>query len=350
MPFYYSAPFRGLFWSVIIALFVGFNAGFARLAAEETPSVEADDQPVVAKKPTDHSSAIKLVSNEVAADETTAEKKQVLLRYRFQPNQFLHYKVVHEMIIQMQAKALKEVTKNLTTSRQHLRVVSVDEDGNAIMETMLDHVKMKSQFDDNPPTEFDSDDPDKRPAQFEHILKSVGKPQGRVRVNAMGKVLEMNVTAGKNATAKNGVIKNISKTDADKPEPEKLESYSLLVPLPEKPVGLGEQWIDYMDIKVQVNKTLTRTVKVRRAYTLTKLDGNIAKIEFKTSILDDPQDPEVRVQLIQRSPSGSIRFDIENGKIISNTMHSDQTEIGIAGDASSMRAVSNRTETLFTPD
>ncbi|MFN0195309.1 MAG: DUF6263 family protein [Planctomycetaceae bacterium] len=349
MPFYHSGPFRGLLWSVVVAAFVGFDVESARLVAEDAPSGDADDQPVVAKKPTDKNSTIKLVSNEVAADETAAEKKQVLLRYRFRPNQFLHYKVVHEMVIQMEAKGLTEVTKNTSISKQHLRVVSVGEDGSAIMEAMLDHVNMKSKFDDNEPTEFDTADPDKRPTQFEHILKEVGKPQGRVRVDATGKVLEMNVTAGKNATAKNSVIKNISKTESDKPEQEKLESYSLLVPLPEKPVALGEKWIDYMEIKVQVNK-LTRTIKVRRAYTLTKIEGNIAKIEFKTSILDDPQDPEVRVQLIQRTPSGSIRFDIENGKIISNTMHSDQTEIGIAGADSRMRAVSNRTESLFTPD
>lgn len=277
------------------------------LFAEETATADAGDEPVEAKIP----------------DVTAAHTGPVVLRYRFHPNQFLHYEVTHEMFISLTAKEITETTINKSISKQHLRIISVNSDGSAVMEPTLDHVRMTSQFDENPVVEFDSGDKNRQPRQFTNVLKSIGKPQGRQRVDARGNII------------------------ADDDNSESMKSTSLLVPFPEKPVEVGATWNDDYSVNVKVRDKVFRPIKLRRSYTLTRLDGQVARIEFKTAELDNPQDPEIRAQLIQMTPSGTVQFDVKAGKIVAKTIYSDKVEFNIAGGA--MRAVSDRTEKLFTP-
>ena len=283
------------------------TANMPQLSAEETATIDTDDQPVAAKIP----------------DVKDARAKPVVLRYQFHPNQFLHYEVVHEMVIEMTAKEVTEKTRNKSISKQHLRVVSVDSEGGAVIEPTLDYVRMTSQFDDSAPTEFDSDDPNKQPPQFAKVLESIGRPQGWQRLDALG-----NIVLGDDTSTS-------------------MNSSSLLIPLPEQAVEVGATWNEDYSVKVRASQKLERSIKLRRKFTLTRLEGDVASIEFKTVELDNPQDPEIRAQLIQMTPSGKVQFDVKAGKIVAKTMHSDKVEFDIAGGV--MRAVSDRTEKLFTP-
>lgn len=265
----------------------------------------AEDGPVEAKKPAIGDAA-----------------KTVLLRYQFKPNQFLHYEVVHAMLVKMHAQDLVETTHNRTVSKQHLRVVSVNNAGGAVLEPTLDHVRMKSQFDDNPPTLFDSDDPNKQPPQFVRVLESVGKPQGHQRVDARGNIVQGDDTS------------------------ESMRISPLLVTLPEEPVAVGASWSDDYSVNVRVREKIERPIKLRRTFTLSKLDGDVATIEFKTFELDPPHDPDIRVQLIQMTPSGEIHFDVSQGMIVQKTTKSDKREYNVANGV--MHAVSERTEKLVT--
>ncbi|MDA0832750.1 MAG: hypothetical protein O2955_10040 [Planctomycetota bacterium] len=277
------------------------------LSAENSTLADAQDPPVEAKIPDVKSSLV----------------KPVVLRYQFHPNQFMHYEVVHKMVISLSAKEVTETTRNQSVSKQHLRVVSVDENGDAVIEPTLDHVRMRSQFDDNPPTLFDSDDVNQQPQEFEKILESIGEPQGRQRVDATGKII------------------------AERDTTESMNTVALLMLLPQEPVKVGATWDDDYTVRVRATQKLERSIKLRRKFTFTQLDGDIAVIDFKTLDLDNPQDPQIRVQLIQMTPSGTIRFDIRKGMIVSKTMHSNKVEYEVAGGA--MHAISDRTETLVTP-
>src|SRR5262249_42858672 len=74
-----------------------------------------------------------------------------------------------------------------------------------------------------------------------------------------------------------------------------------------------------------------------------------ATIQIETQIVTPLNDPAIEAQLVQRMTSGSVRFDIEKGRLISQQMDLDRHVIGFSGAASSMHCVTRFTE-QFLPD
>src|SRR5665213_3590985 len=87
--------------------------------------------------------SITALSHVVAADDTTFQ-----LAYQFKVGHFFHYEVVDqaELTTQMANNQAKAVQK--TESLRAFRVISVDESGGAILEPVIECVRMSSQTGD----------------------------------------------------------------------------------------------------------------------------------------------------------------------------------------------------------
>ena len=121
---------------------------------------------------------------------------------------------------------------------------------------------------------------------------------------------------------------------------------AFFVKLPEKPVAIGDEWHDTLPVRVSVTRTLSQEVSILKQYRLESIDDGIAVIRLKSSVLTPVSEPAMLVQLIQRTSSGTIRFDIEAGRIIEQVADVDNTEIGWHGPDSSLRAIAKTSSRL----
>ncbi|MFK7776647.1 MAG: DUF6263 family protein [Gimesia sp.] len=250
------------------------------------------------------------------------ETSQYTLRYKFKTSEFVHYKVDSQTKITVQKNADTANTTTTAKTLKHYRVVFVDDEGNGTLETMLDSVHMSVEFGSKVPAVFDSKQPVKNDLkQFEPIRKTIGKAS-RIVCSPIGKM--------------------ISKGDKI--------SQSFLIPLPEDKVKIGDSWKEQYDVEVSVGKTLRKKVPIQREFTLDSVKDQIAVIKFKTKVLKRLNDPELGLQLIQKTPSGTIKLDLEKGIIISQDVSLDKKQVGIFQGQGAMRAVSTRIETLVTPE
>jgi len=113
------------------------------------------------------------------------------------------------------------------------------------------------------------------------------------------------------------------------------------------PVKIGDTWKDRFQTDVTVEKTLKKDVTLQRTYKLEKVEGSIATIKLNTGLITPINDPQIEVQLIQRSPAGTIKFDLEQGRIVSMDTVVNQTVLGAFGPKSLMSAVTNSKEKLL---
>lgn len=276
-----------------------------------------------------------------AAPAKPHDDNHYLLAYRFQPNQFLHYNVSHPITLDLKFDQGSMTTFNETKTRKHYRVVSVDSDGRALLETVIDHVHMTVQADDGVPIVFDSEeDSDKCPPEFQEILEAVGRPLSRAEFASNGELLAL-LPMKASGTGTGKETAQTKQTD----ELDPIQNF--LVVLPQNPVKVGETWKDRFEVPVTIpSSKLQRRILLQRVYRLVSVEGDLATIALKTSVLTPAYDPQIRVQLIQRTPSGTIVFDMHDGVIVSRTLKSDRTEIDAIGPKTSMRAVSTRSEQL----
>src|SRR4051812_26746389 len=88
---------------------------------------DSSSEPVVAPKPAPASAA-------------------VLLKYQFEPNQILRYRVNFKSSIRLQKGRVTNITKTDSTTHNHLRVISLAAASLATVETTIDRVQANVQF------------------------------------------------------------------------------------------------------------------------------------------------------------------------------------------------------------
>lgn len=256
----------------------------------------------------------------------------VRLAYKFQPSESLHLEYKQDMTMDIRHPDFKRKMVSQVISNKHLRIISVDANGNALVEPVIDRTRMTSKQDDDPESTFDSaEGPDSCPAEYRPLLAAVGKPLVRIKFAPNGKVIE--------ATGLNGAVSAAKDIERD-------PMLNFLIVFPDQPIRVGETWKDEFEAIAQLDKTLKQGVKLRREYRLLKLNGSQAEIELKTACLTPLRDPMVEMQIAGRLLSGKIIFDHQLGQIVSREMTVEGQVLNGAGAKTVVNTVMTQTERL----
>jgi hypothetical protein len=124
-------------------------------------------------------------------------------------------------------------------------------------------------------------------------------------------------------------------------------STQMTMPLPDHPVAPGDTWSTPIEIEVTLKDGKLKKIQTRQKFTLEKVADGIATVHVDSQILTPINDPAIEAQLIQRLSEGSVRFDVEAGRVISQQLDLDRHVIGFSGPASSMHYVTRFTEKLL---
>lgn len=271
----------------------------------------------------------------VAGEPTAAQA--YLLKYRFKPGQFVHFEVESSTSMTIAAKEFKQTTQETRQSKKHFRVVSVASDGSAVLEPMIDQVAITIQNDDDKPITFDSTSDEAPSKVFKPVKESIGKALVRLRYKATGTATDVLPVSG-----------NDQKISTDPAQ------HAFLTVLPEKPITVGESWSDDFVVPVTVrlteNRTGKREVAIRRRYTLKDVTNDIATIEFRIYPLDVIREPDLQAQLIQRSLSGEVKFDLKQGMQVELTSSGFGQVTGAIGPGSTLATTAHNHEKLAQPD
>lgn len=258
------------------------------------------------------------------------------LIYKFDPNQFVHYEVVHETTIFTQYGQAELTTQHKSTTRRHYRVVAVDEAGAGLVEPVIDRVIMYAQSGDQPPVHFDSTEAaEECPREFVPVMRTVGRPLARLQFAPHGELL---------------AVKPINPAVKQGHSEEDRHELNFLVQMPHEPLQVGDTWYDELEVEVNITPTLQKPITLRRTYRLAAVDGNRATIELKTATITPVNDPAILAQLAQRTPHGTIMFDLEQGVIVSRDITIAETVIEPYGPKSRLDVKSRRIERMLSTD
>lgn len=262
-----------------------------------------------------------------AQTDSSTDPTEYHLRYKFAPGEFLHYETESSSTMTVAAGQFSQVLKESRQTQKHLRVVTVDATGNVVLEPVIDHAIMSAQADDGKPVIYDSESKVLPPKQFSEVAGTIGKASIRVRYDATGKIDEVLPIPGLEG--------KLSKDES---------THAFLVVLPDKPAKIGFSWNDDFEVLVSINRTLSKPITIRRRYTLEEVTDGIAQIDFRTYPMSIVNEPQLQAQLIQRSISGRVKFDIESGKIIEWSSNGTGQVFNAFGPTSAMQASSKSVE------
>jgi hypothetical protein len=252
----------------------------------------------------------------------------VKLAYKFQAGEVFRTKVTHLATVDTKVQGVQQVVKTRTISGKAWKIEKVDAEGNTTFVHMVEWVDLWNSVSDRPEIAFDSRKDKTAPPGYEHVAQSVGQPLASITINPHGQV--------------------VTRKDA---RPQFNPGISdLTVPLPDKAVKVGDMWHVNEEVKLQDEQKRIKLVQVRHQYTLDDVQTGVATIRVATQVLTPINDPKFEAQLVQRMQKGTIKFDIDAGRVISRQMDLDETVLGFSGPDSSMQYVARFIEEQFPDD
>lgn len=269
-----------------------------------------------------------------AADtKTDSETKPTYtLRYKLRPGDTLRYEVDHQASVRstMEGSTQKALTRSQSIKAWKVTDVAPPSEGKPGGEIELLHtverVRMTNKLPEQAEQTYDSKQDATAPPGFEDAAKAIGVPLSKVRITPWGKLVAREELHHQPA--------------ADPSAP-------ITVLLPEAPVAIGESWDEPQDITVRLTDGEgVKAIKTRRHMTLRSVKGGVALIKAQHQVLT-PVTPPIEAQLAQRLMSGTIRFHLAEGRILSQQMDVDKRVLGFAGQTSSMHYVMRMKERLI---
>lgn len=267
-----------------------------------------------------------------------APANAIVLNYKFQPGQFVYYSGTSRVqYITQLGDQSQFSTLQTNETGTHFRVVTVDENGLALIEPVIDRTRMTAKMEGKETVEYDSAKAVDPQSQFRAIQDAIGRTVARFQVAPNGKLIKATVV---DTTAPQALRDAAGKLDT---------RFPYLSLLPSTPVSVGDKWREDYSIVV-INEGLKQPIPMRRVYELTAVASGIARISFKTVVLTPLNEAELEKQVIQQTPSGTIDFDIDRGLVRSYTSNIDRTVLNAFGQQSLLNVTGKSTETLASID
>ncbi len=242
------------------------------------------------------------------------------LRYKFAAGETFRTKVVHLVTVETKIQGTSETAKTRSISTKLWTIKDVSKDGNITFANSVESVDMWQKMSGRAEISYNSQSDKKPPVEYEHVAANIGKPLATITIDQRGRILTRDKTQFNSGIGE------------------------LAVPLPDKQLKVGEEWIVPDDILLRMADKTMKTIKARQRFTLLKVETGVATISMKTEILTPINDPKVQSQLVQRMQHGNIKFDIDAGRIVSKQMDLDETVIGFSGTESVMQYLARLTE------
>lgn len=255
-----------------------------------------------------------------------ADSPKHSLQYRFAADSALHYTVGNESNINVQVADTKESVQHSSEAGRVLSTVALNADGSANLEVMIEYVNLSAG---NNGISWDSRSGEAPPKDFQGIEKTIGTPLMLITVAPTGEVV---------AAQSNGKAAERAQLAA--------AQFDLFPLLPATPVAIGESWTEPFEVDITTSAKLPKTIALQRVYTLRAVTNGIAEIAVQTSVITPLQDPLEEGQLIQRTPSGVLRFDIARGRMLERVMKLDNKVIGWQGPQTVLHVVRTLQESL----
>ena len=270
-----------------------------------------------------------VVGGEAAAVEpATATPDTVTLAYRFRKGDRIDMDVAHRALTETTMNGTTQTVETMTDSTKTWQVVAVDDAGRATLEHSVDDVTMTSRTSDRGEVRWASGSGAEPPPGYELVPHSLGVPLVRMTVAADGRVLDRREL---------------------RPCPPAATGDLVVVPLPDEPVEAGFEWTIPQEVVVEVPNGPRKAVRTRLRYRLESVKDGVATIAVDTTVLTPVDDPRLEARLLERIWDGTIRFDIERGRVVGRQTSIDRRVVGFGGPQSSVRYKASLEETPVEP-
>lgn len=264
-----------------------------------------------------------------SADEPSGPPKAETfrLRYKFRPGETVRWEVEQQAQIRTTVSGTTQTAETTTTSTKAWKITNVDPQGAATFVHSVEAIDMRHKLTGRQEVRYNSRTDKEVPDGFQDAAKSVGVPLTEITMDATGKVLK----------------REEKRPSATNPNSQ------ITLPLPGEAVAVGHVWHHPYEVSANAKDGSVKKIKVQQRLTLVDVKNGVATIKIETQVLTPIHDPQIEAQLVQGDTNGTIRFDVDAGRLLGMQTDLDKHVVGFQGESSSMHYLMRLTEKLLPP-
>jgi len=191
-------------------------------------------------------------------------------------------------------------------------------------EYSIDSVDMWQKEEGRAALSYDSTKDKEPPVAFHSVAEKLQKTLATITIDRHGNVIKRDRGSGAPDLGFGGPV----------------------VPLPSKPVRLNQTWSVPKKLLLRNKAKVAREVKLQVKYRLEQVKSGVATISVRTEVLTALDDAALKSQLVQQLSNGTIRFDMDAGRVLSKQLEWNENVIGFDGPSSNMKYLARFTEQL----
>jgi|694.fasta_scaffold20381_4 hypothetical protein len=252
-----------------------------------------------------------------------------LMRYKFEPGMVVRSEVTYLSKNGTRIDSVQQDATSRTVSMKSWRVLDTEGD-TVTFEYRIDEIDMSQQVGSGNEVRYSSkeasDEPP--PIQFAGAADNVGKVVSTISIDARGMVVAR----------------------SDTQNPPHLGMGDVTLPLPESPVAVGATWEIPREMRIPRKDGSSRLLKFRELFKLEKVSAGIATISVRSEPLSTISDPSEEAQVLQQLSNGTIRFDLDAGRMVSKDLAWDHEVVAFSGPGSVLEYSARLDDHVVTVD
>lgn len=254
-----------------------------------------------------------------------------LMRYRFTPGTRVVSEVVHLAKTNTKIDSTEQDSSSRTVSHKVWEFVKV-EDGKMTFEYRITDIDMSQRVGNAAEIRYNSSQKEPPMPQFQAAADSIGRVISKVTIDEQGLIIAR----------------------SDDTNPPNLGMGDITLPLPEKAVAIGASWETPRELRIMREDGSLKPVRFRELYKLEKVSAGIATVSVRCEMITIISDPKEEAQVLQQLSEGTIKFDLDAGRMISKELEWDKRVVAFSGPGSLMEYSARLSENVtgtesFTP-
>jgi hypothetical protein len=254
----------------------------------------------------------KVDRKQLTASPSNASEK-VVFKYKFTPGLVIQSQVTHLAKTNTKVNETEQASNSRTVSNKTWSVVE-SKNGEMTFEYRILDIDMSQANGSDKELRYSSKSGETAVPQFQGAADSVGKVISTVTIDEQGMILAR----------------------SDDTNPPNLGMGDITLPVPAEPIGIGSTWEIPRELRIKRDDGSFKMVRFRELFRLDKISAGVATVAVRSEMLTAVTDPKEEAQVLQQLSNGTIKFDLDAGRMISKELAWDKTVVGFAGDGSVM--------------
>lgn len=236
-----------------------------------------------------------------------------LMRYKFDQGVRLTSQVTHMATNYTKVSSSEQNSSSRTVSHKSWDFVKC-ENGEFTFEYRITDIDMSQRVGEGAEIRYSSKQEDEPMPQFKAAAESINKLISTVTIDEQGVIIAR----------------------SDDKNPPNLGMGDITLPLPAEPVTIGSTWETPRELRIRREDGSLKLVKFRELFKLEKVSAGVATVSVRSEMITIISDPKEEAQVLQQLSNGSIKFDLDAGRMIAKNLEWDKRVVGFSGTGSVM--------------